>query len=255
MAPRRPTRSCATLPSAVPAPTRPDATASLSGATNGGGATPFTGSDSYPLILNVLVSYFGGHGVAIGIDPPGGTADVREFRCLNVVVFSCARAATSGNRAGIYVNGTDGFLIGCTVAGCEGPGYHILKANNRLDGCKAFFNRHEFHIQGNRNQLANCQAQDGYLDGFRIEAASGTLSNLSLAGCQADSNANVGFRITDVTYSSIVGLTAFLRGGRTSTGPGIALSGVSKCLLTGTINGLPTALTGTNTSGTNQLVS
>lgn len=221
---------------------------------SGGGGTPYTGSDSYPLIMNVQVSNFGGHGVAIGIDPPSGTADVREFRCLNVVVFGCAKAGTSGNRAGFWVNGTDGFLIGCTVASCTGPGYHILKANNRLDGCKAFFNEHEFLVQGNRNQLANCQAQDGFLDGFKVEPAAGTLSNNSFTGCQADSNANAGFRITNVTTSTFVGSTAFLRGGRTSTGPAFALTGTTKCLITGTVNGL-TVMTGTNTSGTNQIVS
>jgi hypothetical protein len=220
---------------------------------SGGGGTPYTGSDSYPLIMNVQVSNFGGHGVAIGIDPPSGTADVREFRCLNVVVFGCARAAT-GDRAGIWVNATDGFLIGCTVASCDGPGYHILKANNRLDGCKAFFNEHEFLVQGNRNQLANCQAQDGFLDGFRVEPVSGTLTNASFTGCQADSNTNAGFRITNVTTSTFVGSTAFLRGGRTSTGPAFALTGTTKCLITGTVNGL-TVMTGTNTSGTNQIVS
>ncbi len=221
---------------------------------NGGGGTPYTGSDSYPLIMNVQISNMGGHGVAIGLDPAGGTADVREFRCLNVVVFACARGATSGNRAGFWVNGTDGFLIGCTVAGCDGPGYHILKANNRLDGCKAFFNDHEFLVQGNRNQLTNCQAQDGDLDGFRVEPAAGTLSNNSFTGCQADSNANAGFRITNTTTSTFVGCTAFLRGGRSSTGPAFALSGASKLLITGTVNGL-TVMTGTNTSGTNQIVS
>lgn len=219
-----------------------------------GSRTPYTGSDSFPLVADVLIAYFGGHGVAVGVDPEGGEADVRGARCLDVIVFECAKAATDGDRAGFFVGGTDGVLVACEAAGCGGPGYDVVRANNRLDACKGYFNQTEFRITGERNQLIGCQAQDGFGDGFALGAEGGDLSDASLVGCQADTNAGAGFRLVGVRSSVVSGLTAFVRGDATSDGPGVVLRDTSQCLLSGTVRGFATAVDGDNPGGVTQLV-
>lgn len=216
------------------------------------GTTAFTGSDCYLTLQNLLITNMGGCGVYIGQDPSGSTADVREFRAINVVCADCSKGTTDA-AAGILVNGTDGVLLSCTVVSTSGPGIRIIRANNRISDCKAFYNRHEFVIEGSRVQLSNCQAQDGYLDGFRL-VSTGAISNVSMSNCQADSNAAAGFRLSNVTNSSVVGLTSFVRSGKTSSGPGMSLTNTTKCRISGVINGFSTPLNGTNTSGLNDLV-
>ena len=221
---------------------------------NGGSRTPYTGSDSFPVIADVLVAYFGGHGVAIGVDPAEGEVDVRAARCFNVVVFECAKAATDGDRAGIFVGGTDGLVVGCEAAGCGGPGFHVARSNNRLDACKGYFNQTEFLVTGQRSQLVGCQAQDGFGDGFALGREGQGVADTSLVGCQADSNAGAGFRLVGVTSSVVSGLTAFVRGDLASDGPGVVLRGTSRCLLSGTVRGFPQAVDGQNAGGVTQLV-
>ncbi len=221
---------------------------------NSGSQTPYTGSDSFPVISDVLVAYFGGHGVALGLDPEGGEANVRGARCINVVAFECAKAATDGDRSGFLVRGTDGALIACEAAGCAGPGYDVVRANNRLEACKGYFNQTEFRITGERNQLNGCQAQDGFGDGFALGSPGNEIADLSLVGCQADTNAGAGFRLVGVTASVVSGLTSFVRGDLRSDGPGVVLRDTSRCLLSGTVRGFPTAVDGTNPGGLTQLV-
>ncbi|MGI8938884.1 MAG: glycosyl hydrolase family 28-related protein [Iamia sp.] len=221
---------------------------------NSGSQTPYTGSDSFPVIADVLVAYFGGHGIALGIDPEGGEANVRGARCFNVIAFECAKAATDGDRSGFLVRCTDGALVACEAAGCGGPGYDVVRANNRLEGCKGYFNQTEFRITGERNQLVGCQAQDGFGDGFVLGGPGSGLSDTSLVGCQADTNAGAGFRLTGVTASVVSGLTAFVRGDASSDGPGVVLRGTSRCLLSGAVRGFPTAVDGDNPGGVTQLV-
>ncbi len=220
---------------------------------NRGSQTAYTGSDAFPLIADVLVAYFGGHGVGIGVDPPGGErAEVRAARLVRVIVFECAKAARDGDRAGIYVGGTDGSLVACDVAACGGPGYWLARANNRLDGCKAYFNQQaEVLVTGERNQLTGCQAQDGGGDGFVLRGA----SNSSLTGCQADSNGGAGFRLDGVTTASVSGLTAFVRGDRPADGPGVVFEGgTARCYISGTVDGFPVAVRGENVDGITHLV-
>lgn len=221
---------------------------------NSGSLTPYTGSDSFPLVADVIVAYFGGHGVALGVDPADGQANVRGARCVNVIAFECAKAARDGDRAGFFVGCTDGAFVACEAAGSGGPGYLVTRANNRFDGCKGYFNRGEFVIQGERNQLANCQAQDGLGDGFVLDGGTGEVANLSLVGCQADSNAGVGFLLDGVTSSVVSGLTAFVRGDLESEGPGVAMARTTRCLVSGTVSGYPTPSTGRNVGGITQLV-
>ncbi|HEU5150061.1 MAG TPA: right-handed parallel beta-helix repeat-containing protein [Iamia sp.] len=220
---------------------------------NRGGQTPLTGSDSFHLIADVIVAYFGGHGIAIGIDPPGGgtPAEVRAARILHAVVFDCAKAATGGDRAGILVGGTDGTLVACDVASSGGPGYLITRGNNRLEGCKGYFNEGEFVIQGGRNQLTGCQAQDSFGDGFVVRGAESS----SLVGCQADSNTGVGFRLDGARSVVASGLAAFRRGDRRADGPGVVLeNGTARCYLSGVVTGFPVAVEGENPDGITQIV-
>ncbi len=219
-----------------------------------GSQTPYTGSDAFPVVADVLLAYFGGHGIAVGVDPEGGEADVRGARCFNVIAFECAKAATEGDRAGFFVGGTDGTLIGCEAAGCGGPGYDVVRANNRLESCKGYFNQGEFRVTGDRNQLVGCQAQDGFGDGFALGRDGDPTIDLTVVGCQADTNAGAGFRLVGVSSSVVTGLTAFVRGDLSSDGPGVVLEGTSACLVSGTVRGFPTAVQGTNTGGTTQLV-
>ena len=220
---------------------------------NRGSQTPFTGSDSFHLIADVLVAYFGGHGIGIAVDPPdGGTpAEVRAARVLQAVVFECAKAATDGDRAGIFVGGTDGTLVACDVAGSGGPGYLLTRANNRLEGCKGYFNQGEFLIQGERNQLTGCQAQDSFGDGFVLRGA----ANSSLVGCQSDSNAGAGFRLAGSRTAVVSGFTSFRRGERPAGGPGVVFEGgTERCLVSGTVAGFPVAVEGDNPNGITQIV-
>lgn len=115
---------------------------------NSGSQTPSTGSDSFILLSNLLVEYFGGHGLGIGLDNLPAVANVRAIRCSNIIVWECARAAVSGDRAGFYIRSSDGLFSSCFAAGCSGPGFHLVRANNQLTDCKAYFNRHEFLVQG-----------------------------------------------------------------------------------------------------------
>ncbi len=220
---------------------------------NRGGRTPHTGSDSFHLVADVLVAFFGGHGIALAVDPPdGGTAEVRAARILQAVVWNCAAAGDGTDRAGIYVGGTDGCLVACDVAGGQGPGFHVARANNRLEACKGYFNEGPvFLVTGERNQLVGCQAQDGKGDGFVLEGG----ANSSLVGCQADSNAGAGFRLDGTRTAVVSGLTAFVRGGRSSTGPGVVLGpGTASCLVNGTVSGLPVTVEGDNPGGVTQVV-
>lgn len=221
---------------------------------NRGGLTPVTGSDAFHLIADVLVVYFGGHGIALAVDPPEGDtpAEVRAARVLQAVVFECAKAATDGDRAGIFVGGTDGTLIGCDVAGSGGPGYVITRANNRLEACKAYFNQDaEFLVTGQRNQLVGCQAQDGSGDGFVLRGADTT----SLVGCQADSNAGVGVRLDGTRAAVVSGLTSFRRGDRPAAGPGVVFEGgTERCLVNGVVTGFDVAVEGEDPTGITQLV-
>lgn len=221
---------------------------------NSGARTPRTGSDSFPLVADVTVVYFGGHGVAVGIDPEGGTANVRGARLSRVTVFECAKAAAGGDRAGILVAGSDGVLVACDVAACDGPGFDVVRANNRLEACKAYNNLGELRVTGNRNQLVGCQAQDGRGDGFVLGRGGDPVGDLTLVGCQADSNAGAGFRLDGVTSSSVVGLSAFVREGREGAGPGVVMDGTSRCLVSGTVRGYPVAVEGENVDGITQLV-
>jgi hypothetical protein len=220
---------------------------------NRGGQTPYTGSDSFHLIADVLVAYFGGHGIAIAVDPPdgGAAAEVRAARVLQAIVFECAKAATDGDRAGIFVGGTDGTLVACDVAGSGGPGYLITRANNRLEGCKGYFNQDEFVIQAERNQLTGCQAQDSFGDGFVLRGG----ADSSLVGCQADSNAGAGFRLDGSRTVVVSGLTSFRRGERPAGGPGVVLEGgTERCLVSGTVSGFAVPVEGENPNGLTQLV-
>lgn len=220
---------------------------------NRGSLTPYTGSDSFHLIADVLVAYFGGHGIAIAVDPPdGGTpAEVRATRVHQAVVFECAKAATDGDRAGIFVGGTDGTLVACDVAGSGGPGYLVTRANNRLVGCKGYFDQDEFVVTGERNQLTGCQAQDSFGDGFVVRGA----ADSSLVGCQADSNAGAGFRLDGCRTVVVSGLTSFRRGDRPAAGPGVVLEGgTERCLVSGTVSGFDVVLEGDNPEGVTQVV-
>lgn len=217
---------------------------------NSGSQTPYTGSDSFPLVADVTIAYFGGHGLGIGVEPPEGTANVRGARAFNVIAFECAKAARDGDRAGISVAGTDAVLVACDVAGSGGPGIAVTKANNRLESCKTYFNRTELLVTGERNQLIGCQAQDGFGDGFVLRDVADT----TLEGCQADSNDGAGFRLETVTSSVVSGLTSFVRGELTSRGPGVTMTDVSRCLVSGVVRGFPTAVVGENVDGITHLV-
>jgi len=221
---------------------------------NRGGQTPYTGSDSFHLIADVLVAYFGGHGIALAVDPPDGAvpAEVRAARVVHAVVFECAKAATDGDRAGIFVGGTDGTLIGCDVASSGGPGYLVTRANNRLEACKAYFNQGaEFLVTGARNQLSGCQAQDGFGDGFVLRGGESS----SLVGCQADSNAGAGFRLDGTRAAVVSGLTSFRRGDRPAAGPGVVYEGgTERCLVSGVVTGFDVAVEGADPGGITQIV-
>ena len=219
-----------------------------------GSQTPYTGSDSFPVVADVLVVYFGGHGVALGVAPDEGEPDVRGARCFNVIAFECAKAATDGDRSGFYVGGTDGTLVACEAAGCGGWGYDVVRANNRLESCKGYFNQGEFRVTGERNQLLGCQAQDGFGDGFALGTDGDPTADLTVVGCQADSNAGAGFRLVGVRSSAVTALTAFVRGDLTSAGPGVVLRDCSGNLISGVVRGFPTAVDGTDPGGTTQLV-
>ena len=225
------------------------------GSDHSGVATPLTGNDCYTLVENVLITDFDGSGVYVGdpatVTPP---ADVREIRLVNVVVVRC-----KVNGFDLYC--TDSTIIGCTANSGTGIGFNVAKANNRLTNCKGFFNHLEFQILGKRTQLSNCQAQDGLAGGFKINTGGGALSmNISMADCQADTNALFGFDFTNALNCSLSGLTAFLRGGVSATGKaGVIMTGANFCNVSGTVIGFGAPGLGnivglTNANGITQVV-
>lgn len=109
------------------------------------------------------------------------------------------------------------------ITGRDGRRYgaHIRGGNNKLTGCKMYFNDDAgYFIASARNQLANCQSQDSGGHGFDVSAA-----NTILSGCQADSNGRLfatttraaGFRF-GASRAVAVGCHSFDRG-QTPTSP------------------------------------
>ena len=139
---------------------------------------------------------------------------------------------------GIDFKGVDSILSDCTAAsagdGTNGGQYHgflVAGGNNRLTGCKAFYNSGSgFQITGNRGQLSACQAQDNYVDGFRLDTA----QDVALSACCADSNRWVGLRVRDSQAITCDSFSSFSRGGGLYTqNHGIRLQTSSHSRITG----------------------
>ena len=168
------------------------------------GPSLFSGSDSYVSLRNLFIHNTRKQGVLV----ENGT---REARMHNVVVLS------SRDEHCIEFNGVDSILSDCTAAsagnGHAGPtahGFLIGGGNNRLTGCKAFYNAGSgFHISGNRGQLSACQAQDNYVDGIRLDNA----QDVALSACCADSNQWVGLRIRNSAAVTCDSFSSFSRNG------------------------------------------
>lgn len=164
----------------------------------------FSGSDSYVSLRNLFIHNTTKQGVLV----ENGT---REARLHNVVVLSPKFSH------GIDFKGVDSILSDCTAAsagdGENGGAYHgflISGGNNRLTGCKAFYNSGSgFHITGNRGQFSACQAQDNYVDGFRLDGA----DDVALSACCSDSNRWVGLRLRDALAVTCDSFSSFSRGG------------------------------------------
>ena len=191
----------------------------------------FSGNDSYVLVENVTIHDVLYNGVRVGTAAQGfGT---REVRLHNVVVL---RAEGHG----ILFYGVDSIISNCTVAGSGFDGFHIDGGNNRLTGCKAFFNVGSgFTVNGSRGQLSACQSQDNEGDGFKIDNA----NDVALSACGADSNQFVGIRIRNcqaVTFSSASSVSR--GGGRFSHRFGVRIQNSSNCRITGVSNNNETNL-------------
>ena len=164
----------------------------------------FSGSDSYVSLRNLFVHNTTNQGVLV----ENGT---REARMHNVVVLSPKFSH------GIDFKGVDSILSDCTAAsagdGVNGGQYHgflIAGGNNRLTGCKAFYNSGSgFQITGNRGQLSACQAQDNYVDGFRLDGC----ADVALSACCSDSNRWVGLRLRNTLAVTCGDFSSFSRGG------------------------------------------
>ena len=185
------------------------------------GTGTFSGNDAYVLIENVSIHDVGLNGVRVGTRNAGfGT---REVRLHNVIVL---RAQSIG----ILFFGVDSIISNCTVAGSGWDGFQIVGGNNRLTGCKAFFNTGSgITVTGSRGQLSACQVQDNDGDGFKIDDA----QDVSLSACGADSNQFVGVRIRDcagVTFSSASSIS---RAGRFVQRFGVRIQNSSNSRITG----------------------
>lgn len=164
--------------------------------TNGTGG--FSGNDSYALVENLFIQDARTSGMRVGIG-----SNTREVRLHNVVVLR------SKGGHGIWFDAVDSIISNCTVAGSKFDGFRIARANNRVTGCKAFFNGlNGFHVLGSRGQLSACQAQDNEGDGFRIAGA----EDVALSACGADSNQFVGIRLLDCNGVSFEGASSISRG-------------------------------------------
>ena len=181
-----------------------------------------SGNDSYVVIQNVIVHDVAFNGVRVGTFTQGFAT--RAVLLDNVVVLR-------SQSHGILFMGVDSTISNCTVGVAGLDGFHIDGGNNRLTGCKAFFNRGTgITVNGSRGQLSACESQDNEGDGFKIDNA----NNVALSACVADSNQFVGVRIRNcraVTFSSA---SSFSRGGgRFAHRFGVRIQDSSNCLITG----------------------
>jgi hypothetical protein len=167
----------------------------------GGGAASILG-DSRHVVRDVVIV-----GTWDGISGFGSN----ESRIVRV---ACYR----NKRRGIDANGsTDSFVSDCTVAQCEGDySFRINGANSRIWGCKAFgagttsSQLAHFNIAGaGRHQLAACESQDGYGQGFDI----GGNDVSTLTSCTADSCRLDGFHIGAVAPARVIGCSVVTRTG------------------------------------------
>jgi len=180
------------------------------------GTGSFSGRDCYVLIENVTIHDVTHNGVRAGLFRNGfGT---REVRLHNVIVL---RAQSHG----ILFPAVDSIISNCTVASCGQDGFHIDGSNNRLTGCKAFFN-----AGSGFTQLSACQAQDNSGDGFKIENA----DDVALSACGADSNQFVGIRIRDCDGVAFSAASSISRGGGQFTHSfGVRIQNSSNSRITG----------------------
>lgn len=96
---------------------------------------------------------------------------------------------------GFYLNGSDHKVSNCIAGNNKKCGFKNFGGNDQFLNCKAYGNDFNattdtyanISIAGNRTQLVNCQAQDGWANGFYIGA-----DDVLLVGCQADSNNKYG---------------------------------------------------------------
>ena len=185
------------------------------------GTGMFSGNDSYVLIENVSVHDVRFNGVRVGAPVNGfGT---REVRLHNVIVIRT-------QSHGILFYGVDSIISNCTVAGSGFDGFHIDGGNNRLTGCKAFFNTGTgITVNGSRSQLSACQAQDNNGDGFKIDNA----NDVSLSACGADSNQFVGVRIRNCAGVSFSSASSISRAGRFTQRFGVRIQNSSNSRITG----------------------
>ena len=186
-----------------------------------GGTGTFSGNDAYVLIENVSIHDVRLNGVRVGTAARG--FDTREIRLHNVVVL---RAQSHG----ILFHGVDSIISNCTVAGSGFDGFHIDGGNNRLTGCKAFFNVGSgITVNGSRGQLSACQAQDNEGDGFKIDNA----NHVALSACGADSNQFVGIRIRNCTGVTFSSASSISRAGEFIQVFGVRIQNSANCRITG----------------------
>jgi hypothetical protein len=95
------------------------------------------------------------------------------------------------DEVGWYQAGSDGDIMNVVVGASGKQGFLISGGNNYFTNCKAYgcgnldtANGQGFYVVGSRNGFVNCIAQDNYKHGF----STGTVSDISFAGCQADNN-------------------------------------------------------------------
>ena len=193
------------------------------------GDTPFGGEDSYVLVENVIVHDARTIGVEVG-------RAVNNFHTRAVRLNSVSVLRTRIG-SGFLFRGVDSNIVNCFAAntpnGDGTHGFHITGGNNRIVGCKAFFNDIDgFRIEGSRSQITGCESQDNNFDGFRIVA-----EDVAMSACTADSNRITGIRLQKceaITGDSLVGISR--GGGRFPQRFGILVSSsTSNSRLTGIV--------------------
>lgn len=217
--------------------------------------TPWAVTDTQHLIRNVDVIMNKVNSILV-------EGDTRAARFVLV-------RARYADEAGFKFAGSDHQFINCIADAPHKSGFVIYAYNCNFVACKAFYcgvdedGSSGWRVEAGRNMFTGCEAQDCFMDGWRIISGS---DNCTLTNCWGDSNgqgaanSGDGLSIEDSNSTMVVGGAYFDRAAPDNPFPqdyGIAISGTSdnNTIAYNVMYGNDTADHVDTSSGTNYFIS